>query len=71
MEKSKEIYQKKQCENCGAPQVLTTTRPENTILIKKHRGGKIMFRGSFAAAGTEAVNKIDWIMKKKNIVLKY
>ena len=41
--------------------------PKNTIPTVKHRGGRIMLCGCFAAGGTGALHKIDGIMRQQGM----
>ena len=43
-------------------------KPKNTIPNMKHRGGRIMLWGCFAAGGTGELHKIDGFMRKENYV---
>ena len=42
-------------------------KPKNIIQTVKHGGGSIMLWGCFAAGGTDALHKIDGIMRREII----
>ena len=44
------------------------SKPKNNIPTVKHRGGSIMLWGCFAAGGTDALHKLDGIMRDENSV---
>ena len=43
-------------------------KPKNTIPSLKNRGGSIMLWGLFAARGTDALHRIDGLMREDNYV---